>query len=227
MNIKIKLLIALAIVMYFFASCKNDKTTTETNNMDHTTMTDMNNDTMDHKMNGDEMSKMDNGLMNSMNSMMDKMGGMKMTGDFDIDFANMMIEHHQGAVDMSNIELSNGTDDKMKGIAQNIITQQTEEIGMLRGIIKNYKSSGMKHGEGTLHKMHSEMKSDMNGMQMTGNNDKDFAMMMISHHQSAVKMFNAQITNGMNDKLKQMAKKGITDQTKEIEEFKSWLSANN
>ncbi len=45
---------------------------------------------------------MNNGLMASMNTMMDKMNSMKMCGDFDLDFANMMIAHHQGAIDMSN-----------------------------------------------------------------------------------------------------------------------------
>lgn len=35
------------------------------------------------------------------------------------------------------------------------------------------------------------------------------------------------LKNGMDSKLKQMAQKGITDQQKEIQEFKTWLSANN
>ncbi len=45
--------------------------------------------------------QMDNGLMPAMNAMMGKMSSVKMSGDFDMDFANMMIEHHQGAVEMS------------------------------------------------------------------------------------------------------------------------------
>lgn len=217
MNNKFKLSIALATGMYLFTSCDNSKTTDK--EITDTTVS------MD-KMDSDDMTKMDNGLMSSMNAMMDKMSSMKMSGDFDLDFANMMIEHHQGAIDMSNIEIAKGTDEKIKGMAQNIITSQTEEIGMLREIIKNFKASGMKHGEGALQKIHSEMKTATSGMQMTGNTDKDYATMMISHHESAVKMFKAQLANGMNDKLKQMAKKGIADQTKESAEFKTWLAGN-
>lgn len=225
MNTKIKLSIVLATGMYLFTSCNNDKATTNSEKMDTTKMTDMKNDSMDKKMDMDGMN-MDNELMGSMNTMMDKMSGMKMSGDFDLDFATMMIEHHQGAIDMSNIEIAKGTDEKIKGMAQNIFTSQTEEIGMLRGIIKNFKASGMKHGEGSLQKIHSEMKAATSGMQMTGSTDKDYATMMVTHHESAVKMFKAQLANGMNDKLKQMAKKGIADQTKEIAEFKAWPAGN-
>lgn len=81
-------------------------------------------------------------------------------------------------------------------------------------------------GEGEMEKSMSDMKSKMSSMQMTGNMDKDFAMMMTSHHESAVSMSKLEIKNGMNAQLKQMTQKGISEQTKEINEFKSWLSAN-
>ncbi len=109
-------------------------------------------------------------------------------------------------------------------MAQNIITQQKEEQDKLRETIKRSKPSGMKHGEGELEKSMADMKASLGGMQMTGNPDKDFAMMMIAHHESAVKMAKLQATNGMNNKLKQMAKRMISDQTKEINEFKAWLA---
>ena len=162
--------------------------------------------------------------MTSMNTMMDKMSSMKMSGDFDMDFANMMIEHHQGAIDMSEQEIKSGTDDKLKAMAQKIITEQKEEIGKLREIVKSSKASKMKMGDGELEKSMSEMKTAMSGIKMTGNMDKDYAMMMTSHHESAVSMFKMELKNGMNAQLKQLAQKGISDQTKEINEFKSWLS---
>lgn len=80
-----------------------------------------------------------------------------------------------------------------------------------------------KHDE--LSKNMDDMKANMSGMQMTGNTDKDFAMMMISHHEGAVKMFKDELSHGMNAQLKQIAQKGISDQTKEISEFKSWMNS--
>ncbi len=74
--------------------------------------------------------------------------------------------------------------------------------------------------------MTAEMKTKMSDMKMTGNMDKDFAMMMISHHEDAIKMSKDELSHGMNAPLKETAKKGIDNQTKEIAEFKTWMSAN-
>ena len=227
MNTKITL-ITLVTGIFVFTSCDNGKTTTgELDKTDTTTMSSVKNDTMDKKMNMDNMKTEDNGLMSAMNKMMDKMNSIKMTGDFDMNFASMMIQHHQGAIDMAKFEVKKGTDAKIKDMAQNILTKQTEEIGKLQEIIKNYKPSGMdmgKHDE--LNKEMGAMKANMSGMQISGNTDKDFAMMMIPHHEGAIKMFKDELSHGMNTQLKQMAQKGIVDQTKEISEFKSWMSAN-
>lgn len=181
----------------------------------------MTHDSSNNKMN--DMGMQGGDMMGSMQPMMQKMSSMQMSDDFDRDFAGMMIEHHQGAIDMSKIELAKGTDEKMKTMAQQIITAQTEEIKMFRGILANFKPSGMVHGKGELQKLSAEMGTTMGAMQMTGNTDKDFAMMMIAHHESAVKMFKAEQNYGMNSQLKQMAEKGINGQSKEITEFKTWL----
>ena len=220
MNNKFKLLAVLLTVISFTA-CNDNKT--EKVKTD-TVMDNMKDDSMPGNMN--EM-KGDGGMMASMNTMMNKMSGMKMSGDFDMDFANMMVDHHQGAIDMSEEELKAGMDAKMKSMAQNIIAAQKEEQNKLRNIIKNAKPMTMNMGK---HEELSEetkaMANDMKNMQMTKNTDQDFARMMIFHHESAVKMAKAELAHGIYSELKTMAKIMITDQTKEIDEFKSWLSAN-
>jgi len=42
----------------------------------------------------------------------------KASSDFDVDFANMMVEHHQGGIDIAQVEVSQGKDEKMKTKAQ-------------------------------------------------------------------------------------------------------------
>lgn len=225
MNLNIKLLLALVPALYFTASCNNDTASTvtdkkdssaaQTSNMGKYTMSNMND------------MPMNNGLMAAMNASMNKMSSMKMTGDFDNDFASMMIEHHQGAIDMSEVELSSGKDETLKAMAQKIITAQKAEQDLLRDIVKNskpMKTGGEKHEE--LSKGMEDMKAKMTTMKMTGATDKDFAMMMTSHHQDAINMSKDELSHGMNEKLKQMAKKGIDDQQKEINEFKVWMDKN-
>lgn len=165
-------------------------------------------------------------LMKPMNDMMAKMQSMQMTGDFDVDFANMMIEHHQGGIDMAQVEVSNGKDEKMKAKAQEIMTMQKEEQQQLRDFVSSYKSSGMKHGEGELQKSMSAMNDKMKSMQMSGDVDKDFAMMMSSHHEDGIAMEKMELKNGMSDKLKQMSQKSITSQQKDIKELKALMSGS-
>lgn len=227
MNTNIKLFTAVLAGFLLISGCESKKNATSTH--DHSDSADMahhSQDSMNHGNGTDTTMAAGHGLLTAMHTMMDKMGGHKMTGDFDVDFANMMIQHHNGAIEMSKIELSKGTDAKMKSIAQNIIAKQTEEINMLEKAIANHKSSGMKHAEGLLQKSMAEMKGRMGSMPMTNNADKDFATMMIVHHEEAIKMAKAEVENGMNAGLKKMAQKTITDQTQEIGEFKNWLVSN-
>ncbi len=50
------------------------------------------------------------------------------SGDVDRDFAAMMVPHHQGAIDMAQMELKSGKDAKMRAMAKGIIKAQQKEI---------------------------------------------------------------------------------------------------
>ncbi len=69
-----------------------------------------------------------------------------------------------------------------------------------------------------------DMHKKMSNMEMTGDQDHDFAMMMRSHHQAGLDMANAELKNGKDKQLKQMAKKIVTAQTKEIKELDQWMA---
>jgi uncharacterized protein (DUF305 family) len=62
------------------------------------------------------------------------MAGMaiKYSGDVDRDFAEMMIPHHQGAIDMAEAELRHGKNEQLRRIAQEIIVDQQQEIAAMR-----------------------------------------------------------------------------------------------
>jgi uncharacterized protein (DUF305 family) len=50
------------------------------------------------------------------------------TGDVDRDFVAMMAPHHQGAIDMAQLELRYGHSEQLRRIAQEIIVDQQQEI---------------------------------------------------------------------------------------------------
>jgi uncharacterized protein (DUF305 family) len=64
----------------------------------------------------------------------------------------------------------------------------------------------------------------MQNMPMTGDADKDFAMMMRMHHQCGVEMAQMQLANGKNTEMKAMATKIVKAQKIEIAQFDTWIA---
>jgi Domain of unknown function (DUF305) len=75
--------------------------------------------------------------------------------------------------------------------------------------------------------MKRAMSAGMDSMQkmpMSGDTDKDFAMMMKMHHQQGVDMAEMQIAHGKSSEMKKMAKNIVAAQNKEIRQFDAWLA---
>jgi uncharacterized protein (DUF305 family) len=81
----------------------------------------------------------DTGNMAGMTGIMtaDQMNTLKgLSGkDFDRMWLQMMIDHHTGAITMSNTELATGTNPDARSLAQKIITNQQAEIDQMRGML--------------------------------------------------------------------------------------------
>ena len=164
-------------------------------------------------------------MMSIMQSNMDQMKGMTSTGNPDNDFAAMMKVHHMGALEMAQLEVAMGTDAQMKQMAQKMIDEQQKEVAELNTFLSGHSA----HGGGDA--FHKEVMSQMSTMKMdmnhSGSVDKQFAQMMIPHHQGAIDMAKSYIKSGAHEeKLKTMANKIIADQQKEIGELQAWLNKN-
>ena len=219
MQKKILIAATLFVSAFFLQSCSNSTENTSKTDMDSS----MSNAAPNDSMNSSSM-PMNNEMMTSMNASMEKMKAVKMNGDFDAEFAGMMIEHHQGAINMANIELKSGTDETLKKMAQNIITSQTAEIDKFKAILATHKETIIKGEHPELTEAMNNMADKMNETKMTGNTDKDFAMMMKVHHAGAIEMSKGELGDGKVYELKKMAQQIITEQNKEIKEFDEWLA---
>ena len=85
----------------------------------------------------------------------------------------------------------------------------------------------MQKGTGRSADMKQTMVTGMDSMQkmpMSGDTDKDFAMMMKMHHQQAVDMAQMELAHGKSPAMKAMAKQIIAAQKKEIAKFDQWLA---
>jgi len=169
-----------------------------------------------------------NQMMTIMHQMMDKMDAMMMTKDPDNDFAMMMMMHHQGAIDMANAELKDGKDATIKKIAQMMITAQTQVIAQLTTFLQGHAPHlDVPEFDNKMMVGMEKMGRNADLQIINGNTDHDFAMLMISHHQSAIEMAQMELDYGTHEEMKTMASKIIEDQQKEIKDLQEWLLANN
>lgn len=168
-----------------------------------------------------------NKMMALMHGMMDEMAAMEMTHDPDIDFAAMMVMHHQGAIAMANLELQEGSDPQMKALAQAIIDAQEAEILQMQQIISGLGIDGMDM-EFMQEQMEGMDKMDAMADQqlITGDIDNDFAALMIIHHQAAIDSASSYQHHGSDDGLLAMANDIVEMQTQEIIAFSNWLVNN-
>jgi uncharacterized protein (DUF305 family) len=71
-------------------------------------------------------------MMSGMHRMHAAMASVKASGDSDLDFVQLMLPHHQAALDMAKAELLHGSDPQMRRLAQEIIADQQSEIELMR-----------------------------------------------------------------------------------------------
>lgn len=91
--------------------------------------------------------------------------------------------------------------------------------GMSTHEMKDMKAMHGQMSAGSM-ELHKSMMSGMSmKMKMSGDVDKDFAMMMAMHHQQAVRMADIEIAKGSNAQLKEMARKMKAAQLGEIQQL--------
>jgi uncharacterized protein (DUF305 family) len=153
----------------------------------------------------------------------------KLSGkQFDIAWMSQMIQHHKGALEMAQKCVKTCNEPDVQKAAQTIINAQTREIKQMTGWLKTWYGVVPDKNQMALMRqdMKSMMDSSMTGMvSMDGmaHADKAFLEGMIPHHQGAVDMAKLALTKAAKPELKKFAQQVITDQSKEIKQFQTWL----
>ncbi|MFF8913189.1 DUF305 domain-containing protein [Streptomyces sp. NPDC015032] len=156
--------------------------------------------------------------------------------DADVKFAQQMIPHHQQAVDMAKLADGRAADSEIKELAAAIEKAQDPEINTMKGWLTSWgkplaESSsspamgdmpGMDHGSDGGSGMPGMMSGkDMSDLEAAKGKefDKQFAQLMIGHHEGAVTMAEDERKNGANADAKKLAGAVVTAQTAEIEQM--------
>ena len=152
--------------------------------------------------------------------------------DADITFAQGMIPHHQGALEMAKLVQGRTSNAKVLDLASRIEKAQEPEIKTMTDWLKSWGAEvpgtgmpGMDHGSTPMPGMMSQADADMLKQAKDAAFDKMFLEMMIEHHQGAIDMAKTELTAGADGDAKKLAQDIIDAQQKEITEMQDLLKA--
>lgn len=166
-----------------------------------------------------------NEMVTLMDDMMVKMHDQTPSRNNNADFATMMIAHHVGAVEMSELLLEKGKDPILKSFAEEVIAAQNTEIEQMknfqntREISTDYEKFQQALNQSMVAMMDKNIK-------VHDDIDKDYAQQMIPHHKSAVEMAEVYLKFGKQPELLKLSKSIVAEQNKEIAELEMWLEKN-
>lgn len=96
-------------------------------------------------------------------------------------------------------------------------------IASARQSMANMTMGSKSAGDTEMNAAMTRMMRRMSAMKLTGTQDRDFMMMMIPHHQSAVDMARIELRRGTHPELKSLARDIIKSQDQEIQRMQGWL----
>lgn len=142
----------------------------------------------------------------------------------DIMFLQMMIPHHQQAVDISNLALTKSKDSELIALATSIRDGQADEIAQMKQWLKD-ADADIDMG----HMMHDSMggmlaESELSALDKATGKDFDRLWLqgMIGHHDGALQMVKM-INNSKNSEIKKFGEKIFAAQSSEIAQMQSML----
>jgi uncharacterized protein (DUF305 family) len=141
----------------------------------------------------------------------------------DVEFAQMMIPHHEQAVEMADLALANDTaSPEVKALAGQIKAAQDPEIQSMQGWLAQWGAS-----EGSGEMDHGGMMSDDQMSSLMGISGPEFDQMwltmMIEHHEGAIEMAQDVLDTTSNPEVEQLATAVVEGQEKEIATMKGML----
>lgn len=144
----------------------------------------------------------------------------------DVRYIDMTVPHHLMAIQMAKVELRLGTRAPLKRMAKKMIADQTKEIAALKSIRLRLTGSA---ATPTMMSMHAMAESGVPSIAQLGREkptDLGFIDAMVPHHSSLIPMSNVALRRSGDMELKQVARKGLDAQAKEIADMiamrKAW-----
>ncbi|MDJ1481703.1 DUF305 domain-containing protein [Cytophagaceae bacterium YF14B1] len=153
----------------------------------------------------------------------------------DKDFAGLMKELHQGAIDMAQIEIELGKNNVLKAKARQIVATMEEQMSRLTAhtqkIEKQSKQQDNKQFTTNkfsqmVSKTFTKMDQQISEDELTGDVDQEFVVLMKTLYQGAIDIAQAEVEHGRDMATKQIAKNTVEAFQDEVNQFQSLLENN-
>lgn len=151
--------------------------------------------------------------------------------DADVMFAQMMIPHHEQAVEMSDIALDPtvGASDAVRQLATRIKGAQDPEIELMTGLLTGWgKSTEMDMSMDHSSMMDGMLTADeLDGLSLLRGADFDRAWMeaMVKHHEGALAMAKDVLEDGSDPAVRKLSEEIVAGQQAEIDEMRGLLGS--
>ncbi|AMM34295.1 hypothetical protein SA2016_3637 [Sinomonas atrocyanea] len=146
----------------------------------------------------------------------------------DVMFAQMMVPHHEQAVEMSEIVLAKpGLDGRVSALAQQIKGAQAPEIATLKGWLGAWNQPSAMPGDAG-HGMEGMLSAEDLGKLRaadSGAASRLFLSQMIAHHEGAIAMARTEKAGGAHPDAVAMAGSIVDSQAKEVASMKDLLDS--
>lgn len=151
----------------------------------------------------------------------------------DTEFAQMMIVHHEGAIEMAELAVERAASAEVRALGERIAAAQGPEIATMSGWLDAWDEDqpadadmgGMGHEGMQMEGMDQEaVMAELSGLTGSGF-DRRFLELMIDHHRGAIVMAEEERGEGENAEAVRLAGTIIDDQTAEITEMTNLLNA--
>lgn len=144
-------------------------------------------------------------------------------------FAQMMIEHHEGAIEMADLARQQAASAEVRSLAERISAAQGPEIEQMESWLQAWgEPTTAEEGHGGHGGMEmdgltqEEAMAELEGLS-GAEFDRRFLELMTGHHEGAVEMAEDELESGQNPQAQELAQKIIEDQQAEIAEMEQLL----
>ena len=146
----------------------------------------------------------------------------------DVTFAQGMIVHHEGALEMAQMADGRAQDPRVLDLADRIEAAQDPEIQTMTGWLEDWgqPTSADESGDMDMDGGMGGMNMDMSGLEAASGAEFDgmWLEMMTEHHRGAVDMAETEIADGQNADAIALAEQIVESQSAEIEEMETLLT---